>query len=456
MSLRNWSENVEFSSAPIHAPQSVEELQELVRASRKVKVLGARHSFNDIAAIDAQVNANQGDQGTAQAVPDKNSWAYISLEELDSPVTFDSARGTVTCGAGITYGELCPAMHDMGVALHNMASLPHITVAGACATGTHGSGDDNGNLSTAVVGLEMVTAGGELRSLTLEQHGETFEGAVVGLGGLGVVTRITLATEPAYAMHQAVYEDLPVAELYDRFDQIMSSAYSVSLFTDWQEETVNQVWLKRRIGAWEGENGEAALRGGACSTAPPPFQDDLYGASLAPTHRHPVTRFPPEPCTPQMGIPGPWHERLPHFRVDSTPASGNELQTEFFVPRAHAVPALQAMERLRDRLASLLWISEVRSVAADQLWMSQSYGTPTIGIHFSWKKDWPALRQLLPAVEEALAPYEVRPHWGKLSLISAAQVQASNPRMADFRELLLSSDPDGKFRNGYLDRFVWS
>ena len=157
-----------------------------------------------------------------------------------------------------------------------------------------------------------------------------------------------------------------------------------------------------------------------------------------------------------MGIAGPWHERLPHFRVDSTPASGNELQSEYFVPRAHAVPALQALERLRDRFEPILWISEVRSVAGDRLWMSQSYGTPTIGIHFSWKKDWPALRGLLPVIEEALTPYEVRPHWGKLFTMPAAQVQAGFPRMADFRELLLSLDPRGKFRNGYLERYIWA
>ena len=454
MTVLNWSENVEFSIAPVYAPQTVEELQELVLASRKVKVLGARHSFNDIAAFDGQINAGRGGKSPAQDSFDASSCAYISLERSDVPITFDCARQTVTCSAGITYGELCQRMHEEGVALHNSASLPHITVGGACATGTHGSGDTNSNLSTAVVGLEMVTAEGDLRSLTLEEDGGTFEGAVVGLGGVGVVTSITLATEPAYLMEQNVYEDLPAAALYEHFDAIMSGAYSVSLFLDWQEETVNQVWLKRRID--EQANGSGGMPGLAGSTSSPSARNGLYGARPAPTDRHPVTRFDPDPCTPQMGIPGPWHERLPHFRVDSTPASGNELQSEYFVPRAHAVPALQALERLRDRFEPILWISEVRSVAGDRLWMSQSYGTPTIGIHFSWKKDWPAVRDLLPVIEEALTPYEVRPHWGKLFSMSAAQVQARFPRMADFRELLLSLDPRGKFRNGYLERYVWA
>ena len=453
MTLLNWAENIRFSAAPVQAPQKVEELQEIVRASGKVRVLGARHSFNDVAAIDAQAG---GDADSREQV-EESSWAYISLERLDTPVTFDSRRGTVTCGAGVTYGELCQRMHVEGVALHNMASLPHITVAGACATGTHGSGDGNGNLSTAVVGLEVVTADGELRSLTLEEDGETFEGAVVALGGLGVVTRITLATEPAYSMQQSVYEDMPVAALYEHFDEVMSGAYSVSLFPDWQEGTVNQVWLKSRTGLWDDAASQAAAM--AQESEPEVYsQSDLsplFGAKPASTHLHPVTAFSPEPCTPQLGLPGPWHERLPHFRVDSTPASGNELQTEYFVPRDHAVSALKAIEELRARFVSLLWISEVRSVAADRLWLSQSYGTPTIGIHFSWKKDWSALRKLLPVIEEVLTPFEVRPHWGKLSTMSPTKVQAGFPKMDEFRELLQSTDPEGKFRNGYLDRYVF-
>ncbi|MXY92060.1 MAG: FAD-binding protein [Caldilineaceae bacterium SB0664_bin_27] len=447
MALRNWSENILFSSAPIHEPQTVEQLQEIVRASRKVRVLGARHSFNDAAAIDAQVDVD----GT-QEVNEDTSAAYISLEKLEAPLEFDSERGTVTCNAGITYGELCTRLNAEGMALHNTASLPHISVAGACSTATHGSGDGNGNLATAVVGLEMVTADGELKSLTLEKDREEFEGSVVSLGGLGVVTRMTLSTEPAYLMQQYVYEDLPSAELYQNFDEIMSKAYSVSLFPDWQGGVVNQVWFKHRTGLVNGRNGQDPAQLEPVDLALP---SELYGARAATTHVHPVPDFSADGLTLQMGMPGPWHDRLHHFQIDSTPASGDELQTEYFVPRAHAVPALQAVEGLRDRFSSTLWISEIRSVAADRLWLSQSYATPTIGIHFSWRKNWPAVREVMPLVEEALAPFEVRPHWGKLFSIPPRQVQAAYPKMEDFRDLLRSSDPDGKFRNGYLDRFVF-
>ncbi|MDE0200571.1 MAG: FAD-binding protein [Caldilineaceae bacterium] len=447
MSQRNWSENIRFASAEIHAPRKVEALQEIVRGSRKVRVLGARHSFNDAAAIDAQVDVD----GT-QEVSGDPAWAYVSLVNLDAPVEFNHESGTVTCSGGITYGELCTQMHAEGVALHNTASLPHITVAGACSTATHGSGDGNGNLATAVVGLELVTADGELKSMTLEEDREEFEGSVVALGGLGVVTRMTLAMEPAYSMQQYVYKDLPSATLYENFDEIMSRAYSVSLFPDWQGDMVNQVWYKHRTGRWSGVNGQEESKPEAVDLGLP---SELYGAQAASTHLHPVPELSAEGLTLQMGIPGAWHDRLHHFQIDSTPASGDELQTEYFVPRAHAVPALQAVEGLRDRFRSMLWISEIRTVAADRLWLSQSYGTPTIGIHFSWRKNWPAVREVMPLVEEALAPFEVRPHWGKLFSMAPRQVQAAYPKMEEFRSLLRSTDPGGKFRNGYLDRYVF-
>lgn len=417
MTERNWAENVKFGRQRVHTPETVEAVQALVREGRKVKVFGARHSFNAIA---------------------DTSETHISLENLDQSVTFDEAAGTVSCNPGISYGELCPLLHARGVSLHNTASLPHITLGGATATGTHGSGDGNGNLATAVVGLEIVDGNGELRRLSRDGDPATFPGAVVGLGALGVVTRMTLATGPAFSMQQELYENLPVDALYTNFDEIMGAAYSVSLFTDWQKGLVGQVWLKRRL---EDPAGQ-------------PMAQEFFGATPAATALHPVPRLDPSPCTPQLGQPGDWHERLPHFLVDHTPASGDELQTEYFVPRSQAVPALQAMEALRDQFADLLWISEIRTVAADDLWLSQSYDTPTVAIHFSWHKNWPALESLLPQVEEALAPFSVRPHWGKLFTLSPGDVQAAFSRMGDFRALLAQFDPDGKFRNDYLERYI--
>jgi xylitol oxidase len=417
-SQQNWSGHHTFSAARFHHPTTVEQIQEVVSRSRKLRVLGSRHSFNDIA---------------------DSAEDLISLEQLAPVLAFDHERQTVTVNAGITYGQLCQQLNDKGYALHNMASLPHIAVAGAISTATHGSGDNNGNLATAVAALELVTANGELVTLSRDQNPEQFAGAVVGLGGLGAITKVTLDTQPAFAMQQEVYENLPLAQLEAHFDDIFSSAYSVSLFTDWQKERVNQVWLKRRLTDY------TAL----------PVAPTFFGATLAPTHRHPVVTLSADPCTPQMGLPGSWHDRLPHFRVDHTPASGDELQTEYFVPRQHAVAAMRAIVGLQEQMEPILWISEVRTIAADTLWMSPSYGQATVGLHFSWRKQWPAVQTLLPRIEERLAPFGARPHWGKLFMMSPSHLQSLYPKLSDFQALLRAYDPQGKFRNSFLDTYLF-
>ncbi len=414
----NWAGNYTYRAARLHAPETVEQVQELVRRGSKLKVLGSRHSFNDIADTSEDL---------------------ISLEHFDHVGAIDRERRTVTVEAGVRYGQLCPQLHREGYALPNLASLPHISVAGACATATHGSGDRNGNLATAVAALELVTADGDVVGVSREQHGEQFPGAVVGLGGLGVVTKLTLDLVPTFAMRQDVYENLPLAHLEDHFDAIVSSAYSVSLFTDWQNERVNEVWLKRRV----------------TDGAPLELAPELFGATLAPTHRHPIAELSAVNCTEQMGIPGPWYERLAHFRMEFTPSSGEELQTEYLVPRQHAVAAFRAIDRLRDHVAPLLQISEVRTIAADNLWMSPCYQQACVAIHFTWKKDWPGVRQLLPLIEEQLAPLDARPHWGKLFTMPATRVQSLYAKLPDFQDLLRTYDPQGKFRNAFLDTYIF-
>ena len=415
----NWAGNYTYSAARLHYPETVEQVQELVARSGKLKVLGSRHSFNDIADTPGDL---------------------VSLERFDHMVALDREHRTVTVDAGIKYGHLAQQLHREGYALHNMASLPHISVAGACATATHGSGERHGNLATAVAALEIVTAGGEVVVLSREQHGEQFQGAVVSLGGLGVVTKLTLDIEPTFEVRQDVYEDLPLAQLQDHFDAIVSSAYSVSLFTDWRNATINQVWLKSRI-----------TDGAAFELAP-----ELFGATPVPTDRHPIKELSAVNCTEQMGIPGPWHERLPHFRMEFTPSSGEELQTEYFVPRQHAFAAFRAIDRLRDQVAPLLQISEVRTIAADNLWMSPCYKQASVAIHFTWIKNWEAVRKLLPLIEDHLAPFDARPHWGKLFTMPPARLQSLYEKLSDFRQLLRSYDPQGKFRNAFLDTYIFS
>ena len=334
----------------------------------------------------------------------------------------------------MTYGELAGVLAGAGLALHNLASLPHISVAGAVATATHGSGDASGNLATAVAGLELVTSDGTLVSAA--RGDPDFDGLVVGLGALGAVTRVTLDVEPAYEVRQRVFEGLAWDALSAHFDEITASGDSVSVFTRWGAD-VDQVWVKRRVA-----DGAEAVR------------PDLFGARAATVDRHPILGLDPVNCTPQLGRPGPWSDRLPHFRLGFTPSSGDELQSEFLIPREHAVAAIAAVRALADRIRPVLQVSEIRTVAADRLWMSPQYGRDSIGIHFTWALEPEPVARVLADVEAALAPFAARPHWGKLFLAGAASIADRYERLPDFVRLAERLDPRGAFRNRWFDARV--
>jgi alditol oxidase len=410
----NWAGNVAYRAARLHRPASLAELQALVAGSDRVKVLGSRHCFNDIADTTADL---------------------VALDRLPGEVEVErrpDGAGLAWIPGGARYSEVVPRIAAQGLALHNLASLPHITVAGATATGTHGSGNRNGSLSTAVAALELVRADGELVTL---QHGDPdFAGAVVHLGALGVVTRIGLRVQPAFQVRTDVYVGLTWERLFADFDAVADAAYSVSVFTDWRE--VTQVWVKSRPDEHE--------------VAP----EEFFGARAAtePTHMLPGT--PVENLTDQLGLPGEWHERLPHFRAGFTPSSGEELQTEYFVPRRHGRDACDALRSLAPRIAPLLQVSELRTVAADDLWLSPAYGGDVLALHFTWLPEEARVRALLPEIEAALRPYGARPHWGKVFTTGAEELAALYPRLPEFRRLVRRLDPRGAFRNDYLDRTV--
>jgi xylitol oxidase len=416
--LTNWAGNFEFSTDRVYDAATLDQVRSLVTAHNKLKVIGTRHCFNRIADS-----------------PD----GLLSLKSIDDAIQLDPQSKTVTVSAAMTYGKLAPYLQQKGFGLHNLASLPHTSIAGACSTGTHGSGEKNGNLSTAVAALEFVTASGDTLKLSRQKDGDTFRGAVVSLGALGVITRVTLDLQPAYTVQQYVYENLPIKQMADHFDQIQSSAYSVSLFTDWQKGRINEVWLKAR------------------TNDAPAFDrmPEFFGARRATRNLHPIAELSAENCTAQLGVPGPWYDRLPHFRMGFTPSAGKELQSEFFVPRRNAVDAILAIERLRDQITPHLLISELRTIAADDLWLSPCYRQPNLAIHFTWKQDWPAVSKLLPVIERELAPYKPRPHWGKLFTISPQLLKSAYVKMPEFVQLCTRHDPKGKFRNDFLNKNIF-
>ena len=410
-SIKNWAGNITYSSSQIDYAQSLEEVQQFVKNTSQFKVLGTRHCFNRIA-------------------DSKNR--FLSLKNMDKVVSLDADKKTVTVESGITYGKLSPYLHDRGFALHNLASLPHISVVGGITTATHGSGVENGNLSTGVNGLEFVAADGSVHTLSKEKNKEELNALVVGLGALGVITKVMLDVQPTFMMRQYVYGQLPMIQLKDHFDKIMSAGYSVSLFTDWQSDSINEVWIKRLDKDKTVDNKE------------------FFGAKAATKNMHPIAALSAENCTEQMGVAGPWYERLPHFKMGFTPSSGEELQAEYFVPMKHAVEAIQAIARMGKQIGPHLFISEIRTIAADEFWMSPCYKQDCIAIHFTWKPEWDAVSKLLPVIEKELALFQARPHWGKLFTMNKTQLHGHYKKLNDFKKLITQYDPKGKFRNEFL------
>src|SRR5579862_2990569 len=416
--LKNWAGNFEFSTSNVYYPKSTADASRLIKNKRSLRALGTRHCFNRVADSSANL---------------------VCSSTMNRFISLDVKNRRVIVEGGIKYGELSPILDQKGYALHNLASLPHISIAGSISTGTHGSGIHNGNLSTAVEALELIRADGSIRHISREKDGEGFLASVVGLGALGWISNVELKVIPRFDMRQFVFENLAISRLGDDFDKIMAAGYSVSLFTDWNGPEINEVWIKSRLD----EHPDYSK------------QPEFFGAPAAAKNMHPIASLSAENCTPQMGVPGPWYERLPHFKMGFTPSSGKELQSEYFVPHRHAVEAILAMQRMGSKISPLLQITEIRSIAADHLWLSPCFNRDSITIHFTWKPEWDKVREILPIIEKELAPFHPRPHWGKLFTLSPQVLASRYEKMEDFKKMVTAEDPTGKFRNDFMNQYIF-
>jgi xylitol oxidase len=405
--LTNWGGNYSYQAENIVYPETLEDLVAIVRSSQKLKGLGSRHSFNGVA---------------------DTTGILVSFANLNRIIALDAVNQTVTVEAGVTYGQLCPYLDERGFALANLASLPHITVVGSCMTGTHGSGVKNANLSSAVTGIEFIAADGTVHSIT--QGDDNFRGMVVGLGAYGLVTKMSLKIIPRFEMWQQIFLELPHSTLLEQVDEIVSSAYSISLFTSWQQSHIDQVWIK-------GQAEKASF-------------DSFFGARKATKALHPIPDGDAQACTEQMGTIGAWYQRLPHFRLEFQPSFGRELQSEYFIGRENAAEAIQAIQSVSAEFSSLLLISELRTIAADDLWLSPCYKRDSLAFHFTWQDNLEAVKKILPVIEKQLLPFAVRPHWGKIFTLEHEYVWSQYERAADFSKLVQTYDPEGKFSNSFL------
>src|SRR6266496_1185489 len=371
---------------------------------------------------------------TEMHAPERN-WAgnyTYRAQKLHRPTTIEQVQEIVANAASV---HVLGSRHSFNDIADSSELISLENLPGAVATATHGSGVTCGNLATAVAGLSIVTSSGEI--IKTSRGDPDFDGLVVGLGALGAVTRITLDVQPAYEVKQRVFEGLSWKVLYDHFDEITSCGYSVSIFTRWGQ-TNEQVWVKSR------------------TDQPDRVEGDLFGAVAAMVDRNPIFELDPTSCTPQLGRPGLWSDRLPHFRMGYTPSRGQETQSEYLFPRRHAMGAIEAVRALAEGMRPILLVSEIRRVAADRLWMSMNYEEDSVAIHFTWKREPEAVQQMVAQIEDALSPFEARPHWGKVFHADAAAIAALYKRHSDFVRLLERLDPRGAFRNSWLKARVLS
>ncbi len=413
--IKNWARNLEFSAGEFLEINSISQLQEVINNSDKVKVLGTGHSFSPIA---------------------DTSGSLISIKKLDPEIHIDSKMQTVSVSAGTSYAQLARYLEANGWALENLASLGEITVAGAIMTGTHGSGSSNTVLSNAVVEIEMILASGE-KLLLNQQNLEEFNGFIVSFGALAVFTRLKLKIVKSFSIKQIVYENITSKSVSEYFDEIFDNAYSVSYFNSWAKNSTGQIWMK-------------FLSDKDTSTLP----KNAFGGNLAVANQHPVKVNDPSTCTEQMGAPGKWLYRLPHFKLDSSPASGDEVQTEYLVDRKYVKEYIEELSLIGDEIADKVYATEIRTIKADNLWLSGAYERPTVGFHFTWKKS-ADIETFLPKIEQILGQNGGRPHWGKLFSTNKNQLITRYPKFSNFQQLLKKYDPDGKFRNQFIDRYFY-
>ncbi|SDG65753.1 FAD-binding protein [Microbacterium pygmaeum] len=406
---KNWAGTHEYSAPRVATATTEDEVRAIVAEGGPVHALGTRHSFTDL--------------------PD-TAGTLIDLVGLEGGYRLDEQAGTVSVAGGTRYGVLAQWLDARGLALHNLGSLPHISVAGATATATHGSGNRNGVLTSAVRGIRYVGADAEVHEV--REGDADFPAVAVGLGAFGIVTEVTLAVEPTYRVRQDIYQGVSWDAALQRFDELTGAGYSVSVFTRWVDEALGDVWVKTRL-----ESDDDAV-------------DDVLLDGARQVEANPLANL--DDITELGGVPGPWMLRLPHFRLDGTPSFGDEIQSEYFVARSDAPAALRAVRKLGASIEPHLLVSELRTAASDELWLSGAYQRDLLAIHFTWRNDPAGVLGVLPLIEEALAPFAARPHWGKLHAFDAAAIARVHPRIADARTVFERLDPEGRFVNAHLLR----
>ncbi len=395
----NWAGNQSCAPARIVRPRDEHEIAVAVRSAVDdglgVRVLGTGHSFSPVIGTDG---------------------ALLDLSALSGVVAVDADRSTVTALPATTVGMFGDPLWDLGFALHNQGDIATQQIAGAVATGTHGSGVELAGLSGMVRAMRLITAGGDVLEIGADQP-ELLHAAQVAIGMLGVIARIELEVVPAHRLAERI-EHMPYSEVITRWDELTGSHRHFSFF-------------------WLPSEQSAALYG---LTTP-------AGTTLTDTCYVKIYDLA-EPDRPDDPTPGRRVDRS--YRIYPMEFEPNFHELEYFVPFDRAVDAVAAMRELMlGSLPDSVFPMEVRTTAADEAYLSPAYGTPTVVISVSGVPGT-AYEPYLRAVDETLRPFSPRVHWGKLHFLTRDQLLQRYPAAGDFIETRRRLDPGGVFLNDHL------
>jgi L-gulonolactone oxidase len=428
---RNWGRNQSCSPAAIEEPESELEVVEAVgrarAAGQAVKVVGAGHSFSDIACTDGRL---------------------LRLDRLDRIVSMDRETGSVTVEGGIPLWKLNEELAQRGLALSNLGDIDRQSISGAVSTATHGGGARFGGLATFVTGLELVTAAGEVVQCSAEVEPELFACARVSLGALGVITKVTLQCEPAFRLH-AVERPCTVEELVRDLDEIADANEHIDCY--WFPHTdVATVKVANRTDApvrawrgWKRYRNEVLL------------PNHVYAARCAVGRMRPG-RIPANMQRVAAGIGRSQQTDVSH-RILCSRRLVRFVEMEYAVPRSELTQLLlQVRDLIETEGLRVDFPVEVRVAAADDIPLSTAHGRATgyLAVHLSAGTPRPRIERYFRGVEGLMLDAGGRPHWGKLHFQDAAGLSPRYPDWDRFRRVRTRVDPDGRFRNRYLDRVL--
>lgn len=427
---QNWGRSAKVRPRSVERPASTAAVRRSVQAAGRhgldVKAVGAGHSFTGIAVAPG---------------------VLLDLGDLTGLVSVDRERARVTLRAGTRLHQIPRLLRPYGLAMQNLGDIDRQTISGAISTGTHGTGSRFGGISTQVVGAMLVTADGELLTVSEAENPELLPAVAVGLGALGVLVEVTVQCVPAFVLH-AVEHPEPLddvlaamterAEASDHFEFYWFPHTDVALTkTNTRLPGDAPRHPLPRVGRWVDEELLAnGLYRVVCGTG-------MAIPALVPRYSRLAARLTGNREYTDVSNRVFTQNRRVRFR-----------EMEYAVPAENVEPAFRALVRLIDeRRWRISFPVEVRFTGADDLWMSTASGRASgyIAVHRYWRED-PA--EYFEAVEQIMLGYGGRPHWGKMHTLDAAALRERYPRFDDFVALRDRLDPERMFANTYLERVL--